>query len=76
MTRSMLTLGRMARRHIGRHHQYIGTSELTQDEYLAMQGRSDEWVALVKYLIQTLDNRDHAVQLAHAAGMPGYINMR
>jgi hypothetical protein len=43
---------------------------------LALQCRSDEWVALVKYLIQTLDNRDHAVQLAHAAGMQGYINLR
>ena len=76
MNKQLLILGRMARRRIGRHHRYIGTSELTQDEYLAMQCCSDEWVSLVKYLIQTLDNRHHAVQLAHAAGMPGYINMR
>ena len=46
------------------------------DEYINAQRESDEWVSRIKYLIQTLDNRDHAVQLAHYAGMPGYINMR
>ena len=76
MNKQLLILGRMARRHIGRHHRMIGDSSFTVDEYRATQCRSDELVALVKYLIQTLDNRDHAVQLAHAAGMPGYINMR
>ena len=76
MNTQLLILGRMARRHIGRHHRHIGTGDISHDEYMTIQQCSDEWVALVKYLIQTLDNRDHAVQLAHAAGMPGYINMR
>lgn len=76
MNRQLHILGRLARRHIGRHHRMIGDSRFTNDEYTNVQRESDEWVSLIRYLIQTLDNRDHAVQLAHYAGMPGYINMR
>ena len=61
---------------IGAHHSMIGNSRWTVEEYEAKQNASDAAVALCKYLIQTLDNRDHAVQLANYARMPGYINMR
>jgi hypothetical protein len=60
---------------IGAHVRLIGTG-CDADAYYRAQSDSDLAVQQAKYLIQHLDNRHDAVLLAHAVGMPGYINMR
>jgi hypothetical protein len=39
-----------------------------------LQQRSDEAVALAKYLILQLENRAAALQFSYAVGMPGYFH--
>ena len=60
---------------IGGHVQLIGTC-YDADAYYRAKSDSDLAVQQAKYLIQHLDKRHDAVLLAHAVGMPGYVNMR
>jgi hypothetical protein len=60
---------------IGAHMRLLGTG---CDAYTYQRARADSDLAAQQaaYLIKHLDNRHDAVQLAHAVGMPGYVNMR
>lgn len=69
--RTLMTLARELKKDIGVHVPYIG-KQISSDKYYALQQRSDEAVALAKYLIQQLDNRSAAQAFAYAVGMPGY----
>ena len=71
--RAVLKMAKPFKRVIGAHHHLSFTD---QDDYLAAQQKSDEAVAVCKYLIQMLDDRHAAVIFARAVGMDGYINMR
>lgn len=73
--RTLAPLAQSLRSHIGAHHRLIGTG-CTDAKYHAVQRKSDECVALAKYLIQTLADRHAATVFAHACGMPGYIFAR
>jgi hypothetical protein len=74
--RTIVRMARPMKSAIGAHYRMIGNPDFTNDAYQEAQRRSDEAVQLAKYLIMHLDNRHDAVQLAHAVGMPGYINLR
>ena len=74
--RTLIRMARPMKAVIGKHHQIIGDSSRTADEYYELQRQSDEAVSLAKYLIQHLVNRHDAVVFASAVGMPGYINLR
>lgn len=71
--RTLLTLARQLKKDIGTHAKYIGTG-ISSDKYYALQQRSDEAVALAKYLIHQLENRAAAETFAYAVGMPGYFH--
>jgi len=60
---------------IGAHMRLLGTG-CGDETYQRARADSDLAAQQAKYLIQHLDNRHDAVLLAHAVGMPGYVNMR
>ena len=60
---------------IGAHTRLLGT-DCDYETRQRARADSDLAVQQAKYLIMHLDNRHDAVLLAHAVGMPGYINMR
>jgi len=60
---------------IGAHVCLLGTG-CDNDTYQRARADSDLAAQQAKYLIMYLDNRHDAVLLAHAVGMPGYVNMR
>ena len=72
-TRAVLRMAKPFKRVIGAHHHLTFKD---QDTYLAAQQKSDEAVAVCKYLICQLEDRHAAVIFARAVGMDGYINMR
>ena len=67
-----MVLARELKKDIGTHAKYIGTG-ISADKYYALQQRSDDAVALAKYLIHQLENRAAAETFARAVGMPGYF---
>lgn len=60
---------------IGAHMRVLSTG-CDDETYQRARADSDLAAQQAAYLIQHLDNRHDAVLLAHAVGMPGYINMR
>jgi hypothetical protein len=71
--RTLMVLARQLKKDIGIHAKFIGTG-ITADKYYALQQRSDNAVALAKYLIHQLENRAAALHFAYAVGMPGYFH--
>jgi len=71
--RTLMVLARQLKKDIGIHAKSIGTG-ITADKYYALQQRSDNAVALAKYLIHQLENRAAALHFAYAVGMPGYFH--
>jgi hypothetical protein len=71
--RTLMVLARQLKKDIGIHAKFIGTG-ITADKYYALQQRSDDAVALAKYLIHQLENRAAALHFAYAVGMPGYFH--
>lgn len=72
----MHQLGRELAKTIGAHHRMEFYRNGSSEHWHEAQRASDEAVRLVTYLIKNLANRHHAVLLANAAGVPGYINQR
>jgi len=76
-TRAVLKMARPFRKIIGAHGVQLADGRWVSDEaYQEARRKSDEAVALCKYLICHLDDRHAAVIFARAVGMDGYINMR
>jgi len=71
--RTLMVLARQLKKDIGTHAKYIGTG-ISADKYYELQQRSDDAVALAKYLIHQLENRAAALHFAYAVGMPGYFH--
>jgi len=71
--RTLMVLARQLKKDIGIHAKYIGTGIKT-DKYQELQRRSDDAVALAKYLIHQLENRAAALHFSYAVGMPGYFH--
>ena len=74
--RAYARFGRSLGRKIGAHTRLIGRPNTTQTEYLAAQRESDEAIAVLRCLVCTVKNRHIAYVVAHAAGCPGYLNLR
>ena len=70
--RTLMVLARELKKDTGAHAKHIGT-KISNDKYYALQQKSDEAIALAKYLIQQLDNRAAAENFAYSVGMPGYF---
>lgn len=68
-----MVLARQLKKDIGIHAKFIGTG-IKADKYYELQLRSDDAVALAKYLIHQLENRAAAMHFAYAVGMPGYFH--
>ena len=62
--RTLMVLARQLKKDIGIHAKYIGTG-ITSDKYYQLQQRSDEAVALAKYLILQLENRAAALHFSY-----------
>ena len=75
--RAVLRMAKPFKKVIGAHHRHIvdGNWESTEAHQEARR-KSDEAVAVCKYLICQLEDRHAAVIFARAVGMDGYINMR
>jgi len=73
--RAVLKMARPFKRVIGAHHHLILDGD-TDSAYQEARRKSDEAVALCKYLICQLEDRHAAVIFARAVGMDGYINNR
>jgi hypothetical protein len=71
--RTLMTLARELKKDIGIHAKFIG-SGIKADKYYQLQQKSDDAVALAKYLIHHLQNRAAAMHFAYAVGMPGYFH--
>jgi hypothetical protein len=73
MSKTLLVLARQLKKDIGIHAKFIGTG-IKADKYYQLQQKSDDAVALAKYLIHQLENRAAAEVFAYAVGMPGYFH--
>jgi hypothetical protein len=73
--RAVLKMAKPFKCVIGAHHHLILDGD-TDSAYQEARRKSDEAVAVCKYLIQMLEDRHAAVIFARAVGMDGYINMR
>ena len=74
--KTIKAIAKPLREKIGAHGRMLAQPSYSVDAYYRAQSDSDIAVQQAKYLIQHLENRHDAVQLAHAVGMPGYINLR
>lgn len=73
--RAVLKMARPFKKVIGAHH-HLALNGMDDSPYQEARRKSDEAVALCKYLICQLEDRHAAVIFARAVGMDGYINMR
>lgn len=73
--RDYIKFAKELRRDIGAHNKLIGTG-CDNDTFIEARKRSDAAVSLLKYIIQSVDNRHIAVIIATYSGCPGYINYR
>lgn len=75
--RAVLRMAKPFKKVIGAHTAQLADGRWVSDDvYQETRRKSDEAVALCKYLICHLDDRHAAVIFARAVGMDGYINMR
>lgn len=74
--RTLMVLARELAKDIGAHNKILGTKFIStkagSDKFYELQKRSNDAVALAKYLIHQLENRAAAQAFAYAVGMPGY----